>query len=85
MQLRFQYIPGNLNAQVDIHEYINCSVVKIAVYVRGLPLLVGLGSEMSLLKVSEPGFGASVRSLVMFLGSLEISSSGSGSAGNLRQ
>jgi hypothetical protein len=78
MQLRFQYNSWNLNAQVDIHEYKNCSVVKIAVYVRSLPLLVGLGSEMSLLKIFEPGFGASVRSLIMFPGSSEISPSGSG-------
>jgi hypothetical protein len=71
-------IPGNLNAQVDIHEYINCSIVKIAIYVRSLPSLVGLGSEMSTLKIFEPGFGASIRSLVMFPGSSEIPSSGFG-------
>jgi hypothetical protein len=78
MQLRFNTIPGNLNAQVDIHEYINCSVVKIAVYVRGLPSLVGQGSKISTLKVSEPRFGASVRPLVTFPGSSDIPSSGSG-------
>jgi hypothetical protein len=64
--------------QVDIREYINCSVVKIAVYVRGLSSLVGLGSEMSTLKVSEPRFETSIRSLVTFPGSLEIPSSGFG-------
>jgi hypothetical protein len=77
MQLRCQYNSWKLNAQVDIYEYINCSVVKIAVYVRGLPSLVGLGSEMSILKFSEPGFGASVISSMIFPGSSELSPSGS--------
>jgi hypothetical protein len=46
---------------------------------------VGLGSEMSTLKVTEPGFGASIKSPMMFPGSSEISPSGSGISGNLRQ
>jgi hypothetical protein len=51
---------------------------NIAVYVRGLPSLVGLGSEMSILKLPEPGFGASVISPIVFPGSSELSPSGSG-------
>jgi hypothetical protein len=78
MQLRFQYNSLKLKCTVDIHEYINCSVVKVAVYVRGLPSLVGRGSEMSILKVSEAGFGASLKSPIVFPGSSEISPSGTG-------
>jgi hypothetical protein len=79
MQLRFQYNSWKLKCTSRYTRiYINCSVVKIAVYVRGLPSLVGLGSEMSTLKVSEPGFGASVISPMTFPGSSEISPSGSG-------
>jgi hypothetical protein len=48
------------------------------VYVQGLPSLAGLRLEMSTLKLSEPGFGASVKSPVTFPGSLEIPSSRSG-------
>jgi hypothetical protein len=44
---------------------------------RGLPLLVGLGSGMSILEFCEPGFGPSVISLIMFPGSSGLSPSGS--------
>jgi hypothetical protein len=47
-------------------------------YVRGLPSLAGLGSEV-LVNSSELGFGASVNSSVMFPAVSEISTSGSGS------
>jgi hypothetical protein len=53
-------------------------VYESRVYVRGLPSLAGLGLEMSTLKLSEPGFRASVKSSVTFSGSSEIPSSGSG-------
>jgi hypothetical protein len=52
--------------------------MKNRVYVRDLPSLVGLGLEMSTLKLSEPELGASVKYPVTFPGSLEIPSSGSG-------
>jgi hypothetical protein len=51
---------------------IDCSVNKIVGYVRGLPLLVGLKSEM--LTSSELWFGASVNSLVTFIWSSGTSS-----------
>jgi hypothetical protein len=53
-------------------------VYENRVYVRGLPSLAGLGLEMSTLKLSELGFGALVKFLVTFSGSLEIPSSDSG-------
>jgi hypothetical protein len=55
---------------------IDCSVNKIVGYVRGLPLLVGLKSEMSI--SSELWFGASVNPLVTFTWSSETSSVDSG-------
>jgi hypothetical protein len=51
-----------------MHKYrlidIDCSVNKVVGYVRGLALLVGLKSEMSI--SSELWFGASVNPLVIF-------------------
>jgi hypothetical protein len=58
--------------QIDI----DCSVIKVMGYVRGLPLLVGLKSEM--LISSELWFGASVDSLVTFIWSSGTSSVDSG-------
>jgi hypothetical protein len=46
-------------------------------YVRGLPSLAGLGSEV-LITPSELGFEASVNSSVMFPAASEMSTSGSG-------
>jgi hypothetical protein len=54
---------------------IGCSVNKIVGYVRSLPLLVGLKSEMSI--SSELWFGASVNPLVTFTWSSGISSADS--------
>jgi hypothetical protein len=50
---------------------VDCSVNKIVGYVRGLPLLVGLKSEMSI--SSELWFGASVKLLVTFIWSSRTS------------
>jgi hypothetical protein len=76
MQLGFQAIPKNLMhriTQIDI----DCSVFKIVGYVWGLPLLVGLESEMLVLLSSELWFGASDNPLVTFLWSSEKSSADS--------
>jgi hypothetical protein len=60
MHLGFQAIPKNLMHRIDI----DCNIIKIVGYVRGLPLLVGLKSEM--LISSELWFGASDIPLVIF-------------------
>jgi hypothetical protein len=72
MQLGFQAIPKNIMhriTQIDI----DCSVIKIVGYVRGLPLLVGLKSGMLVLLSSELWFGASDTPLVKFTWSSGIS------------
>jgi hypothetical protein len=56
---------------IKLHK---CSNLKYWVMHRGLPLLARLGLE-TLTNSSELGFGASVKSPMIFLGSLEISTS----------
>jgi hypothetical protein len=74
MQLGFQAIPKNLMHRITSID-IDCSVIKIVGYVRGLPSCVGLGAVVS--RFSELWFGASVRPSTVLSGSLGTSMAGS--------